>query len=177
MKVKLNTGIPDDERMKIIEELNKLLADVYVTFVQSRNFHWNVVGPNFIALHSKFKELYEMMDTIGDDIAERIRALDGNPVATMAQWLDKASLKEVPTLLADEEMVVILINNLESIVSCMRELCEDEEDETDETDETEETKAEPNEVDVEIDEATETMLGAQMVDIEKQVWMLRSFLG
>ena len=171
MKVKLNTGIPDDERLKIIEELNKLLADVYVTFVQSRNFHWNVVGPNFNSLHSKFKDLYEMMDTIGDDIAERIRALDGNPDATMAIWLSKASLKEVPAILADEEMVVILINNLESIVSNMRELCEDEEDES------EETESETNEVDVEIDEATETMLGAMMVDIEKQVWMLRSFLG
>ena len=171
MKVKLNTGIPDDERMVLIEELNKLLADVYVTFVQSRNFHWNVVGPNFMALHNKFKEIYEMTDTMGDDIAERIRALDGNPIATMAQWLEKASLKEVPTLLADEEMVVILINNLESIVSCMRELCEDEEDET------EETEQENNEVDVECDEATETMLGAQMQELEKQVWILRSFLG
>ena len=153
MKVKLNTGIPDDERMKIIEELNKLLADVYVTFVQARNFHWNVVGKNFNDLHSKFQGIYEMMDGTGDSLAERVRMLDGTPDSTMAMWLSKASLKEVVAVETAEAMVVVLISNLESIIMSMRNMCED------------------------TDEATETMLGAMMEDIEKQVWMLRSFLG
>ena len=171
MGIKLNTGISDEDRAAICLELNKILADVYVTFVQARNFHWNVIGSQFQPFHGKFQEIYELMDSTGDDIAERVRALDGIPVATMAEWIALSSLKEVSSsqkVLSATEMVIILVSNLENIVSDMRELCSDDEDS-----ETPEEEA----AECDCDEATETMLGAQMLDIEKQVWMLRSFLA
>jgi starvation-inducible DNA-binding protein len=172
MKVKLNTGIPDDSRVKICSELNHILADVYVTFVQARNFHWNIVGSQFQPFHGKFQEIYELMDNTGDELAERVRALDGVPVATMSEWLAEAELKEVSStqkVLSGTEMVVVLVSDLEHIVSDMRELCDNDDEDT----ETPEEEA----AEYDCDEATETMLGAQMLEIEKQVWMLRSFLA
>ena len=172
MKIKLNTGIPDEDRVKVCAELNHILADVYVTFVQARNFHWNIVGMQFQPLHSKFQDVYEMMDSIGDDVAERIRALDGVPVATMVEWIAEAEIKEVSStqkVLAGTEMLVVLVSDLEHIVSDMRELCDSDDEES-------ETPAEED-VEVDCDEATETMIGAQMQEIEKQIWMLRSFLA
>ena len=162
MKVKLNTGISEVDQAKVAAELNKVLANVYVSFVQARNFHWNVVGKQFGDLHVKFKELYEILDGMGDDVAERVRALDNVPVATMAEWVALASIKEVSStakVLSAEEMVVVMVSDLEAIVTSMRELCDD-------------AGGEDNTTELECDEATETMLGAQMLDLEKQNYQL-----
>ena len=45
-----NIGIPDGNRQSIIGLLNTLLADEYVLYTKTRNFHWNVVGPQYSAL-------------------------------------------------------------------------------------------------------------------------------
>lgn len=172
MEIKLNTGIPEDNRKMVCEELNKLLANVYVTFVQARNFHWNVTGKNFNDLHSKFSDIYSSMDTLGDDLAERIRALDGMPNATMSKWLEIASLKEVSGKLDAEAMVVVIISNLEAIVTQMRNLVDE-----DEVEKTESESAEDEASEFELDYATETFIGDKMVELEKEIWKLRSFLA
>ena len=51
--------------------LNALLADEYVLYTKTRNYHWNVVGPQFNDLHKLFGEQYEAIDEFVDDIAER----------------------------------------------------------------------------------------------------------
>src|SRR5437867_1323877 len=42
-----NIGISDNERKKIVTILNTLLADEYMLYTKTRNYHWNVVGPQF----------------------------------------------------------------------------------------------------------------------------------
>jgi len=59
--------------------LNARLADAIDLSLQTRQAHWNVKGPQFIALHKLFDELNEAVEEYVDLIAERIVQLGGEP--------------------------------------------------------------------------------------------------
>lgn len=61
---------------KIPTILLRTLASTYQLYFASQNAHWNVEGPNFIQLHSIFKDSYDDASGAVDEIAERIRQLD-----------------------------------------------------------------------------------------------------
>ena len=84
----LNTGLTDTQRQGVVELLQKLLADEYVLYTKTRNYHWNVVGPQFNDLHKFFEAQYNELNTIVDDMAERARSLGGNATGTLAEFLD-----------------------------------------------------------------------------------------
>lgn len=73
--MKLAPNIEDKKLADIALLFNKLLANEYVLYTKTRSAHWNVRGPNFIGLHDFFKAQYVALDTIVDNIGERIRAL------------------------------------------------------------------------------------------------------
>ena len=65
----------------------------------TRNYHWNVVGPQFNDLHTFFEAQYNALNTVVDDVAERARALDGNAIGTWQNLLstpDSPSTRTVP---------------------------------------------------------------------------------
>lgn len=59
----------------VIDNLRIVLADSYSLFLKTQNYHWNVTGPNFQALHTMFETQYSDLFEAIDLIAERIRAL------------------------------------------------------------------------------------------------------
>lgn len=71
-----------DER--VVEELNRLLADTHVTFEKTLFYHWNVSGPHFTSLHQLFEEQYHELLEAMDTIAERIRQL-GSPTTPFGE--------------------------------------------------------------------------------------------
>jgi starvation-inducible DNA-binding protein len=76
--MEINIGITEESRTTIAADLSQLLADTYAVYLKSQNYHWNVTGPMFRALHLMFEEHYiELRDAV-DAIAERIRSL-GHP--------------------------------------------------------------------------------------------------
>src|SRR5262245_20734827 len=89
-------GIADDHRATTVGILNALLADEFVLYTKSRNYHWNVVGPQFSELHKLFETQYEQLDEFVDQVAERARALDGRAYGTLAEFSQHARLKERP---------------------------------------------------------------------------------
>lgn len=79
-RMEINLGIDDTARDEIAGGLTQLLADTYALYLKSQNYHWNVEGPMFRALHLMFEEHYvELRDAV-DEVAERIRSL-GHPAA------------------------------------------------------------------------------------------------
>ena len=92
----LNIGIALDSRNAVAELLNVFLADEYLLYTKTRKYHWNVVGPHFNDLHKFFEAQYEKLDQSIDDIAERARALGGNAVGTLAEFLKLTRLSEHP---------------------------------------------------------------------------------
>lgn len=65
--MKLNIGLSDQDSKGVIAILNVLLADEYVLYTKTRNYHWNVVGPQFHDLHKFFESQYEELNEVVDE--------------------------------------------------------------------------------------------------------------
>src|SRR5260370_507612 len=74
---KTKNDIPEATRVKVVELLNARLADCIDLQTQIKQAHWNVKGPNFIALHELFDKINEEVEDYVDDIAERAAQLGG----------------------------------------------------------------------------------------------------
>jgi len=65
----------DKEAQRVADALSNVLADTFVLYLKTHNFHWNVTGPMFGTLHRMFEEQYNELWVAVDTIAERIRSL------------------------------------------------------------------------------------------------------
>lgn len=95
----------DFKKTDLTESLGKLLANTYVLYVKTQNFHWHVTGPLFHSLHLLFEKQYlELADAV-DEIAERIRTLGGEAPASLTRFLALTTLAEEKILPHSLEMV------------------------------------------------------------------------
>ena len=74
--------------------LSTLLADSYMLYIKTHNFHWNVEGPMFNTLHLMFMDQYTELWNSLDLIAERIRALGEYAPGSYKQFAALTSIKE-----------------------------------------------------------------------------------
>ncbi|MFY0542865.1 Dps family protein [Brevibacillus sp. H7] len=139
------------------EIVNKQIANWSVLYIKLHNYHWFVKGQQFFTLHTKFEELYTEAALHIDELAERLLALDGKPVATMRGCLEQASVKEATGSETAEQMVQSIVDDFRTMIAELKE-----------------GMAFAGEVD---DETTGDMLLAIHSSLEKHVWMLKSFLG
>jgi starvation-inducible DNA-binding protein len=93
--------IPENIRTKVIELLNARLADAIDLGTQIKQAHWNVKGPNFIALHELFDKINEDVEDYVDDIAERAVQLGGVAEGTARVAAKRSSLAEYPANAVD----------------------------------------------------------------------------
>ena len=70
--------LSEKTRVAVIEVLSACLADAVDLQTQSKQAHWNVKGPSFIALHELFDKVNEDVEDYVDLLAERIVQLGGN---------------------------------------------------------------------------------------------------
>jgi len=142
---------------QMTQVLNKQIANWSVLFVKLHQFHWYVTGPHFFTLHAKFEEFYSEAATHIDDLAERLLALGGKPLARMQDYLQAATVKEADGSETAEQMVAALSADFSSITQELKEgisLAQDTGDET-----------------------TGDMLLSIHTELEKHIWMLRAFSG
>lgn len=88
--------LPTESRTKLIALLNQQLADTTDLYTQTKHAHWNVKGPNFIALHELFDKLAEEVLESVDEIAERATALGGAVGGTARHVAAASKLPEFP---------------------------------------------------------------------------------
>jgi starvation-inducible DNA-binding protein len=88
--------LPADARDQLIRLLNQQLADTTDLRTQTKHAHWNVKGPNFIALHKLFDELADLLSGFADEIAERATALGGVAHGTARHVAANSRLPEFP---------------------------------------------------------------------------------
>lgn len=139
-----------------VDALNKLLADLMVLFIKLNNYHWNMVGDSFLEVHQFFQTQYEKIGEFIDTVAERIRALDGNAIGTMQEFISTSSLKEGDNRLSIREMMREVQNDHKTIskeISHMFKMLSNIND----------------------DGSADIILGMQ-AEIDKFAWMLSSFL-
>ena len=94
----IDIGISAADRKQVADGLSHFLADSYTLYLKTHNFHWNVTGPMFNALHLMFEAQYTEQWTALDDIAERIRALGFNAPGSYAEFDKLSSIPEEPGL-------------------------------------------------------------------------------
>jgi len=155
----LNIGIPGNKRDAVVHILNALLADEYVLYTKTRNYHWNVVGPQFNDLHKFFESQYEALNDIVDEVAERATTVGGKALGTLIEFTKTTRLRERPGEYPDARgMISDLLADHESVV---RQLRADVVTVTDKHG----------------DAGTNDFLTGLMEKHEKMAWMLRAFLA
>src|ERR1700687_2420823 len=88
--------LPEATRTRAIDLLNARLADSIDLQTQVKQAHWNVKGPDFIALHKLFDEIAEDVEEYVDLIAERAVQLGGTAEGTARTAAKNSSLPEYP---------------------------------------------------------------------------------
>ncbi|MDA1195177.1 MAG: DNA starvation/stationary phase protection protein [Planctomycetota bacterium] len=141
----------------VAAELNTLLADYQVHYQKLRNYHWNVRGPLFFGLHVKFEELYTTAALRVDALAERVLALGGAPLSTLAGQLARARLVEDEGRPDAQGMVANTLADLEALNASLRAASAHAAGAGDDT--------------------TVNLLQPFIDEQEQTAWMLRAFLG
>ncbi|MBN1585934.1 MAG: DNA starvation/stationary phase protection protein [Candidatus Omnitrophica bacterium] len=154
--IPMDIGIEEKGRQEIAQGLSRLLADSYTLYIKTHNFHWNVTGPMFQALHSMFEVQYTELATAVDEIAERIRALGVIAPGSYAEFSKLASVKESSGDLSAAEMLRSLVESQEAVIRTARSVFPAAE------------KAN--------DQSTADLLTRRLEIHEKTAWMLRSML-
>jgi len=125
--------------------------------MKTRNYHWNVFGPQFNDLHKFFEAQYEALEEVVDDVAERARSLGGWAFGTMTEFVQHTRLKEQPGQHPEaKQMLANLLADHESLIRQLRvdlETCNDKFH----------------------DLGTSDFLTGLMERHEKMAWMLRAF--
>jgi starvation-inducible DNA-binding protein len=92
--------LPSKARMEAVDLLNRHLADAIDLAYQAKQAHWNVKGPNFIALHELFDEVVEEIEEYVDEIAERAVELGGTALGTVRVSAGMSRLSEYPLVIS-----------------------------------------------------------------------------
>ena len=106
---------------KLVESLKKVLADSYVLYLKTQNYHWNVTGPNFNSLHTMFEMQYNDLFAAVDLIAERIRALGEKAPGTFAIYGKLTSIKEGDENKSASQMVKELADDQKLIIKTLND--------------------------------------------------------
>ncbi|UKM63999.1 DNA starvation/stationary phase protection protein [Flavobacteriaceae bacterium GSB9] len=145
-------NIKDEDLLKVVVELNTLLADYHIYYQKLRSNHWNILGKNFFDLHLKFEELYTDARVKIDEIAERILTLKYHPMSKLEDYLKVSSITEAAPLKSDKAMIEETLKDHKIILAQMSKVIEV-----------------ANSVS---DEGTIDLIGAYIRELEKYSWML-----
>jgi starvation-inducible DNA-binding protein len=151
-------GLSEEVRDRVTGILNRTLADEHALYVKTRNYHWNVTGPQFHSLHEMLEEFYQKLAPLADEVAERVRMMGGRALGTMAEFSQQTRLSEQPGEAPEaRQMIQNLLADHEQIIRDLRQdvdVCADE------------LK----------DQGTADFLTGLMEQHEKMAWMHRAFL-
>src|SRR2546430_99480 len=92
---------PNEQQAKLIEMLNRRLADAIDLQLQSRQAYWNVNGLHFTALRELFDKVVQGVEECANLIAEHIVQLGGMAEGTAHAVARRSSLDEYVLATAD----------------------------------------------------------------------------
>lgn len=152
--LQFNNGLVQDARDELAQQLAGVLDAVYSLMVRTHVYHWNVDGPLFEPVHKLTESQYTRLFADVDEIAERMRALDGRPAVNDNAF--PSGVANLPKVQSAESMIADLIRHHESVVRLMRTVV--------------------GAADSADDVVTADLLTGMMAQHEKDVWMLRAML-
>lgn len=144
--------MPSKTNKPVAEALKPVLANTYLIYLKTQNFHWNVTGPRFRSLHLMFEEQYTQFAAAIDEIAERIRALGEKAPGTVKSYLEDASIKEGDENATAAQMVKALRDDNQTLVKVLKKALKVAQDHE--------------------DEVTADLIIGRITEHEKTAWML-----
>jgi starvation-inducible DNA-binding protein len=106
--------------------LNKLLCDLSILYQKQRNYHWNVTGKDFIAIHTFLEKEYDAFAEFIDETAELIRMKGETPYATYKEYLDNTQFKEGDSSFSKEDMLKDIISDYETLLKTISSVSTDD---------------------------------------------------
>ena len=156
--MRVNIGISQDHQKKIADKLNTVLADEFVLYTKTRNYHWNVESINFTELHKFYEEQYSALAEVIDATAERVRKIGHYSLGRLEDYLKITNLEEQKTTSDPREQSQNLLNDHETIIRELRKLIPDLEDKYN-------------------DAGSADYITGLLQEHEEMAWMLRSHLA
>jgi starvation-inducible DNA-binding protein len=93
----VDIGLKSNTKTAMIDLLNARLADAIDLALVTKQAHWNLKGPTFIAVHELLDQLRGDIDEHVDIIAERVAQLDGVALGTVQTVGTATQLAPYPT--------------------------------------------------------------------------------
>lgn len=150
------TGLEAAGAKKTVQELQQLLADMHVLYMNMRGFHWNIEGNKFFSLHKLFEEIYDGLSEQIDEVAERILMLGENPESKYSNYLKIANIKEAGLVQDTKHTIEGTLDGFKVLVAQMRKVAD--------------VAAESD------DKVSEDLMIGFIEGYEKQIWMLVAFM-
>ena len=109
-------------RRHVAAELRPLLADVFVLYLKTKNFHWHMRGEHFRDYHLLLDEHAEQLFAMTDDIAERARKLGEASLHSISDIARNQRLKDNDAgSVGPQEMLAELHADNESLTRYLRQ--------------------------------------------------------
>lgn len=144
------------DNQELINFLNQEVSNFAVLYVKLHRYHWYVQGRHFFGLHRLFEELYKEASEDLDELAERILAIGGRPLATMHMYIKQSTLEEAQADDKEDEIIYQLTEDYMKIIEELKS--------------TGIKLAEAND-----DQPTVDLLVGLQGKLEKQAWMLQAY--
>jgi len=155
MKNTNNIGLDVTASQATAKELNDLLANYQLFYMNLRGFHWNIKGKKFFELHLKFEELYNDALLKVDEIAERVLTLSATPLHTFKKYLETSEIKSAENITDGEIAISGILKALNILLRKERTILS--------------LAADAN------DEGTVALMSDYITQQEKLVWMLSAY--
>ena len=155
MANKNNIGLDVKASQTTAKELNDLLSNYQMFYMNLRGFHWNIKGRKFFELHVKFEELYNDALIKVDEIAERVLTLSVIPVHTFSKYIEVSDIKAKENITDGEEAIASVLKALTILLTKERAILA--------------IAGDAN------DEGTAALMSDYITQQEKLVWMLSAY--
>lgn len=107
-----------------MEELHKAakvaFASEYAFALKTQNFHWNVVGSDFLEYHELFQRIYDEVYGSIDDFAEKIRALGTYTPASFSRFSMLSQVDDETQILSQDAMLAELLEDNEKMIKLLK---------------------------------------------------------
>src|SRR6266851_7326977 len=118
---KSRNDLSTNAKMVSIGVLNARLADAIDLALLTKQAHWNIKGPNFIALHEMIDGFRTELDEHVDTMAERVIQLGGTALGTTQAVAGATTLAPYPTnIYASNDHLIALIERYGKVANSVR---------------------------------------------------------
>lgn len=111
-------------------DFNNYIANLGVMIFKLHNIHWNVEGPQFVAVHEFTESLYDEIFEYYDAVAEHLKIYSVSPDVKMSDYIKNASIKEIDAKKFEiKEALGIVKEDLEELrkqATGLRNACDNE---------------------------------------------------